>query len=93
MLRIDIDFDLGERERMTERNEAVRALGGHDAGEPRGAQHVAFHRIAFEHQVERFLAHEHAAFGDRDAIGGPFFGDVDHAGFAALVDVGEGRRR
>ena len=77
---------------MAERNEAVRALGGHDAGKPRGAQDVALHRIAFEHQIERLLAHDHAAFRDRYPFGRAFVGDIDHAGFAALVDMGEGAR-
>src|SRR4029079_18986171 len=78
---------------MASRDEAVRAFGGHDAGEARGAQHVAFHRIALEDDIERFFTHQHAPFGNRDALRDSLFGDVDHAGFAALVDVGEGRWR
>jgi hypothetical protein len=69
----------------------MRALGCHNAGEPSGAQYIAFHGIAFEHQVECFLSHYHSALGDRDPLGGAFLGDVNHAGFAALIDVGKGR--
>jgi hypothetical protein len=43
-----------------------------------------------EHHVERFLAHDHSAFRDGDPIGGTFVGDVNHASFAALIDVREG---
>ena len=91
MLRIDIDFNLGERQWMAQRDEAMRAFGGHNAGEARGAQHVTFHRIAFKDEVECLLPHDDAPFGDRDALGCAFFGDVNHAGFAALIDMGEGR--
>ena len=74
---------------MAERDQPVRALGRHDAGEPRGAQHVALHGIAGEHQVERFLAHDHAAFRDGDPFGRVLGGDIDHARLSALVDMGE----
>ena len=56
---------------------------------PRRAQHVALQGIARDDQVERLLAHEHAAFRDGYAFGQGLGGDVDHAGLAALVDMGE----
>src|SRR5512143_1912841 len=70
----------------------MRALGGHDAGETRSAQDVAFHGVTCEDEIEGFLPHEYASLGDCDALGGTFFRHVDHAGFAALIDVGEGAR-
>jgi hypothetical protein len=70
MLRVDFNFDFGERERMTERNEPMRAFGRHDAGKPGGTQDVALQGIALEHHVERFLAHDHSAFRDGDPFGG-----------------------
>ena len=64
VLGLDVDRDLGDRQRMAERDQLVRALGRHDAGDARGAEHVAFHRVAGEHQIERLLAHDDPAFGD-----------------------------
>jgi hypothetical protein len=89
MLRVDLDLDLGDRQRMAERDERMRALGRHDAGEPRGAEHVAFKRVAGDDPVERLLAHDDVAFGDGGALGLRLAGHVDHAGFAALIDVTE----
>jgi hypothetical protein len=73
---------------MTQGDETMRPLGGHDAGEPRSSQHVAFHRITLKNDIERFFAHQNAPFSYGDALGCPLFGDVDHAGLAALVDMG-----
>src|SRR6185437_8603416 len=93
VLRIDLDLDLGDRQRMAERDERMRALGRHDAGEPRGAEHVALERVAGDDALERVLAHGDMALGDRDALGLRLAGDVHHARFAALVDVAERRLR
>src|SRR5690242_2658655 len=74
---------------MTQRDEAMGALGGHDPGKPGGTQHVTFHCIAFKNEIERFLPHQDAPLRDGDTLGCPFFGDIDHTGFASLVDMGE----
>ena len=65
----------------------MRALCCHNAGKPSGAQYVAFHRIAFEHQIECLLPHNHSAFSNSDPLGGALLGDVNHAGRAALIGL------
>ncbi len=65
----DVDRDLGDGQRMTERDQLVRLLGRHDAGDAGGAEHVALLGVAFEHEVERLHRHHHAALGDRLALG------------------------
>src|SRR6185437_12231160 len=75
---------------MTERDQLMRPLRRHDAGDTRNTEHVAFLRVARLDELERRLAHDHAAFGDRDPFGRGFFRHIDHAGFAAGIDMGEG---
>src|SRR5882757_6311595 len=77
---------------MAERDQFAGALGRHDAGDARGAEHVALLGIAGQHQIECFRAHHHAAFGDRDALGRGLVRYVDHAGLPAFADVREGFR-
>src|SRR5262245_30562619 len=95
MFRVDINFDLAQRQRMAQRDEAVGTFGGHNAGEPGGAEHVTFHRIALKDEIERFLPHKDTPFCDGDTLSRPLFGNIDHPSFASLVDVSEdawGRR-
>jgi len=54
-----------QRERVTERNEIARALGGHDAGETRSLQRVAFRCPLRAHGRDRLLRHQHARRRDR----------------------------
>ena len=54
---------------MAERDQLMRALGRHDAGDAGGAEHVALLGVALEHEIERLLRHHDAALGDRDALG------------------------
>ena len=89
LVRRDVDLDLGQRERMAERDQFVRLLRRHDAGDARGAEHVALLGVALEHEIERLRAHHHAAFRDGDALGRGLVRHVHHAGFAALAEMGE----
>ena len=77
-----IDLDLRDGERMAERDQFVRALGRHDAGDAGGAEHVAFFRIALAHDVEGRRLHHHATRGHRLAFRHGLGRDVDHARFA-----------
>src|SRR5205823_1989203 len=71
------------------RDEFMGALGRLDAGDPSGAQHIAFFGIALAHDRERLRLHDDAAFGDGDPLGRGFGGDVDHAGFTAGAKMTE----
>src|SRR5262249_5249068 len=67
-VRLDLDLDLGQRQRMAERDELMRALRREDAGDARRAEHVALPGVASEHGIERLGQHHHAALGDRHAL-------------------------
>jgi len=55
LVRRDVERDFRERQRVAQRYQLGRALRRHDAGDPRGAQHVAFFGIAGNDQFERRL--------------------------------------
>src|SRR5262249_35143441 len=61
-LRLDIDGDLRDGEGMAQWNQLVGSLGRHDAGDARGADHVALRGIALEHEVYRLSLHAHSTF-------------------------------
>ena len=67
---------------MAERDQLVRPLGGHDAGDPRGADHVALLGIAGEDQVERLPRHHDRAARRGGARGDRLVADIDHVGAA-----------
>ena len=76
-------------ERMAERDQLVRLLGGHDAGDARGGEHVAFLGAALLDQRQRRRRHGEEAFRARRAVGGGLVGDVDHARLALVVEMRE----
>ncbi len=84
-----LHLNLGDRQRMAKRNKLMRLFGRHDPRDAAGAQHVAFLGIAAEHKIERFGRHDHTAFGGRDAFGGVFVRDIDHARFPAAAEMSE----
>lgn len=79
----------GDGERMAEGDEVVGALGGHDPGDSGDGDDVAFGDAALEDAADGVGLHVHEGFGEGDAFGGFFGGNIDHAGGAALVEVGE----
>src|SRR5262245_11169059 len=84
---LELDGDLGYGEGMAQRDQLVRALARHDAGDAGGAQHVAFLGVTGQHEVERLRRHDHAAFRHCLALGRGLRRHVDHARLAALVEV------
>ena len=78
---------------MAERDQFVRALGRHDAGEARGAEHVALLGVALADDAQGLRVHDDAALGAGDALGHRLVGDVDHVGRAARVEMAEARHR
>ena len=93
-VRLDVDRNFRNGEGMAERDQLMRALGRHDAGDAGSAQHVTFLGIAREHEVERLRRHHHAALGDSHALGRGFRRHVHHACLAALAQMAQlGRHR
>ena len=89
----DLDRDFRQCQRVTQRDQVRRALRGHDAGNPRGAEHVALLGVAALDQSERRLAHDDASLCHGHALGGGLGGDVHHPRLTPGVDMGEGRTR
>jgi len=83
----DVDQDLRDGQGMAQRDELVRALGRHDAGDARGAEDIALPGVAVEHGGERPGRHAHNTFGDRDPRRDRLGADVDHARLAALTHM------
>ena len=72
----------------------MRLLGGHDAGDPCRAEHVALLGVAGENHGQRLGAHGDETLGDRGALRLGFVADIDHVGLAVRADMGEaGRHR
>ena len=88
-LQLEIDGRLGDGQRMAQRDQLVRALGGHDAGDARGREHVALLGFALLDQRQRCRRHRDEAFRARGAMRHGLVGDVDHARLALLVEMGE----
>src|SRR3569623_586014 len=76
---------------MAQWNEIGGAFRRHDAGDPRGAQHVAFLGVAVDNELERLGAHHHETFRHCNALGRILRRHIDHMRFALGVDMGEGR--
>ncbi len=74
---------------MAERDQLVRLLRRHDAGDARRAEHVALLGVAAQDEVERRRRHHDAALRHRDAIGHRLVRHVDHPRLAAAAEMGE----
>src|SRR5690606_25321473 len=85
----EIERDAGERQRVAERDQIAGALGRHDARDARDREDIALFRGAVADGAGGIERHGDAAGGHRLARGDGLGGDIDHAGGAALVEMGE----
>ena len=74
---------------MAKRDQFGGALGGHDAGNPRGADDIALGGVARLDGGQRGRRHFDRAFGRGAALCGFLVGHVDHIGRAVAVQMGE----
>ena len=74
---------------MTKWNEFAGPLGGLDAGQSRGVEHIAFGNPVGLDKTQRGRLKSNRAAGDGFAQLDGFGGHVHHLRFAAGVDVGE----
>ena len=86
---LDLDFRLGDIERVAHGDEVARALARHDAGDACACEDVALFGAVLEHHGLGFRVHEDGALGDRDAFGDLLVSHVDHTHVAVLVDMCE----
>src|SRR3546814_19877099 len=74
----EIDADLGQRERVAERDEIGGAFCGHDPGDARGREDVALGSVAAADRFEGLWRHTVAASGARAALRRGLGADIDH---------------
>src|SRR4030095_15132439 len=85
----ELHVDRAQRQRMTERNEVGRLLGGHDAGKLRHRQHVALGGLLGRDELQRRRLHADTGARHGDTLGDVLGADIDHVRIATLVEVRE----
>src|SRR5450759_4969706 len=88
-IRRDRDDEVGQRQRVAERDEVGRSLAAHDAGELRDRQHVALGAAAVDDEAQGLLAADDLRLGDRAARRGQLRGDVHHPRPPAAIHVSQ----
>ena len=73
-----VDLDHRERERMAQRHDVGRPLGGHDAGEPGGGEDVALGERPGRDPLAHVLGQRDVPAGDSPAPGRRLPAHVDH---------------
>ena len=93
LVHVDLDAAALEPERMTERDQLVRALGGHDARDDRRLEHgpLARRKPGLAQRRGDRGRKAHARLGDGRALRHGLAADVDHGRLRALIDVRERR--
>lgn len=86
---LKIDGGLIQAQGMAEGNQLAGFFGGHDAGDSGGVEHLAFGGVACGEDLQSLRLHDDEAFGSGLAQGGLLGGNIDHAGGAGVIDMGE----
>jgi hypothetical protein len=89
---VEVDQHRAHEQRVAQRDQVGGALGGLDAGHPGHVEHVALAHRAPGHQGGGLGLHVHPTPGHGPAVRRVLGGDVDHAGPAQRVEVGEALR-
>jgi hypothetical protein len=74
---------------VAEGNQLGSALGRHDAGHARRAEHISFRQIAGLEQAQRLRLHQDAAGRNRLALSLGLRADVNYMGLALGVKVNQ----
>ncbi len=85
--RHQLHGDLADGQRMAQRDQLVRPLGGHDAGDAGDRQDIALLGLALLDQRERLGGHGDEALGAGGALRRGLVRDVDHARLALVVEM------
>ena len=88
-VQVEIDGDAAEGQRVAEGYEVGGLLGAHDARDAGYGEDVALVEGVVGDEVKGFGLHCNAADCYGDALGVGLGADINHAGVAALVYVGE----
>jgi hypothetical protein len=88
-VHLDAHVDERERQRVAERNQLGRPLGGLDPGDARGRNHVTLRRVAARHRGGGLPRHAHHGARHGTAVGHLLVTHVDHPGAPGIVEVCE----
>ena len=83
------DVDEAERQRVGERDERPRLLGGVDPGDPGGPEHVPLGPVAGHDRSRGRRLHPDAGLGDGAPLALGLGADVDHPRRAVGAEVGQ----
>jgi hypothetical protein len=72
---------------MAEWDEVGSSFSRHDAGNPGNAKDVSLFVASLYDRLKRVFLHADHAFCDGDAVGDILVADIDHVGFACLIEV------
>ena len=85
----ELDFDVGQRQRMAEGYQVGRALGGLDGGDAGDAEDVALAGATRLDQGQRGRQHVDGPCRTCKALGLGLVADVHHVGLSGGVEVGQ----
>ena len=84
---VELDGDVSKRQWVTHRYQLRGSLGRHDTGNAGDAEHITLLVPALLNQFQRLGLHDDAAAGNRAARARSLVGNIDHMGFAGLIEV------
>jgi hypothetical protein len=85
----ELNGDRGDGQRVTERNQLWRFLGGHDASDTSNRQDIAFRYLASDDHLEHGWRHPNGSNRKRFPLGDGLGGNVHHTRAALRINVTE----
>ena len=82
-----INFYMGDGNRMAQRYQVGGFFAGHDAGNPGDAEDIAFFVSHAHNHPQRLRLHFDKALGDGGALAGLFTANIDNMGVTCLIKV------
>lgn len=88
-VKFGLYVDRGQRNVVAQRNQFGCSFGRHNASNLGYGQNIALGHGIRNDQLSNFSANENCCFCDSYSFGGFLVADIDHVGFAILIDVRE----
>ena len=90
VVEFEIDADVGQRNRVTKRNQGSRLFGRHDACQSCDAKYIPFFGVPLRDLFEGGGHHADLSRCHRSAMRFRLDGNIHHVRLSSLVEVGEG---